>query len=216
MTVLQKSGKCEQERGKAQELTQMPQFPWIALLLPRTPKATKAIRAQQGRLSDFAQKEDSSSTKISEMNERSDVATRNVALPDFVIHKEMCRLGAFAKNEDWDNVLKMLVHNPDLALERMPSGSSILHRAILSKGPINSRLRVMRRILRTTPQTARLKNCFGSLPIHLICTGENRKSQEIREDLIKEVARSFPDGLVTPGGKEHRTPLHSLLKGERT
>lgn len=89
--------------------------------------------------------------------------------------------------------------------------TTILHQAITSKGDTEARSRVIRTILEIAPQAAKIKNGYGSLPLHVIAQRNTKMDAPTKEFLIIELVRSFQGALLIQGGVGKRTPLHIIF-----
>jgi len=124
----------------------------------------------------------------------------------------------YCQANKWSKVFSIVQEDPALGL--MPVlmknfiNTSIIHQAITSKGDTFQRARVIRQILRQTPQAAGMTNGFGSLPLHVIAQRNTKMKAQVKEDLMYELVKAYPDGLTLAGGKGKRTPLHVLFTGK--
>jgi hypothetical protein len=79
---------------------------------------------------------------------------------------QLCRI------DDWGSVLTYLESNPTIGITPMVMDNhittTVLHQAITSKGDTELRAQLIRKILKKTPEAAKIKNGYGSLPLHVI------------------------------------------------
>lgn len=86
--------------------------------------------------------------------------------------------------------------------------TTVLHQAIVSKGKIETRAQVVTTILQQTPEAARLRNGYGSLPLHVIAQRNTKLTSTVKEQLMIRLITANPDALQEAGGVGRRTPLH--------
>ena len=91
--------------------------------------------------------------------------------------------------------------------------TTVLHQLISAKGHQESRAKLIRCILASTPTAASVPNGFGSLPIHVIAQRNTNFSAATKEALMYDLLRAYPEALAVAGGKGKRTPLHILFTG---
>lgn len=131
--------------------------------------------------------------------------------------KEMDAVFQLCRRDDWKGVLAYIDRNPWVATTLMVMDNNItttcLHQAITSKADIQDRAAVIRRILQLTPQAARIKNGYGSLPLHVIAQRNTKMKSETKEELIVALVQAYPDALIEEGGVGKRTPLHIIFTG---
>ncbi len=63
-------------------------------------------------------------------------------------------------------------------------------------------------ILQQTPAAARIRNGYGSLPLHVIAQRNTKLTSSIKEELMTLLVHANPDALLEAGGPGGRTPLH--------
>ena len=85
------------------------------------------------------------------------------------------------------------------------------HQAITSKGDVNQRANVILQILAETPEAAKIKNGYGSLPLHVISQRNTKIDAKTKERLIIALIRAYPGALSEEGGVGRRTPLHIIF-----
>ncbi|GAX26233.1 hypothetical protein FisN_16Lh062 [Fistulifera solaris] len=116
------------------------------------------------------------------------------------------------RDNDWDEVLRILQERPSLALVSIAMENSVkttaLHQTIVSKGDVEKRTTVITTILQQTPAAARLRNGYGSLPLHVIAQRNTKLTSSIKEELMTLLVHANPDALLEAGGPGGRTPLH--------
>jgi hypothetical protein len=131
--------------------------------------------------------------------------------------KEMDVVFHLCRRDDWKGVLAQIERNPWISITPMIMDNNItttcLHQAITSKASIQDRAKVIRRILEVSPEAARIKNGYGSLPLHVIAQRNTKMKSETKEELIFELVRAYPGALVEEGGVGKRTPLHIIFTG---
>jgi hypothetical protein len=131
--------------------------------------------------------------------------------------KEMDAVFQLCRRDDWKGVLACIDRNPWVATTPMVMDNNItttcLHQAITSKADIQDRAAVIRRILHLTPQAARIKNGYGSLPLHVIAQRNTKMKSDTKEELIVALVQAYPDALIEEGGVGKRTPLHIIFTG---
>lgn len=116
------------------------------------------------------------------------------------------------RDNSWDEVLRVLQERPALAMAKIAMDNFVitttLHQAIVSKGNVETRAQVITTILRQTPESARLRNGYGSLPLHVIAQRNTKLTSQIKEQLMELLIATNPDALLEAGGVGRRTPLH--------
>ena len=116
------------------------------------------------------------------------------------------------RKDDWKTVLRHVNANPLMGLSEMTMDNhiktTIIHQAITSKSKISDRALVIQTVLKLTPKAATIKNGYGSLPLHVICQRNTKMNSRIKETLIYDLIKAFPQGLNEEGGVGRRTPLH--------
>jgi hypothetical protein len=116
------------------------------------------------------------------------------------------------RKDDWKTVLRYVSANPLIALSEMTMDNhiktTIIHQAITSKSKISDRALVIQSVLKLTPKAATIKNGYGSLPLHVICQRNTKMNSQIKETLIYDLIKAFPQALNEEGGVGRRTPLH--------
>lgn len=122
---------------------------------------------------------------------------------------------ALCRENQWEKVLACIKEQPDLgskivAMENYIT-TTIIHKAITSKGDAIGRAEVISTILRQTPAAARLKNGYGSLPLHVIAQRNTKMSAKAKEAIIKELIGAYPEAVTQYGGIGGRTPLHIIF-----
>lgn len=136
-------------------------------------------------------------------------------------HVDKHELGAIfqlCRTDRWSEVLAKQQQKPWIALTPMTMDNhittTILHQAITSKGNTGLRAKVILSILEKTPQAARIKNGYGSLPLHVIAQRNTKIDSSTKEKLIFELIRVNKGALTEEGGVGKRTPLHIIFTGE--
>jgi hypothetical protein len=85
---------------------------------------------------------------------------------------EMDAVFVMCRNNQWRSVLNSVRSCPQIAVTGMTMQNhittTVLHQAITSKGDTKLRAQVVEAILDVTPEAAKIKNGYGSLPIHVI------------------------------------------------
>jgi hypothetical protein len=131
--------------------------------------------------------------------------------------EEMHAVFSMCRQNQWNSVLNSVRSNPLIPVTSMIMdnhiSTTILHQAITSKGDTKIRARVIREILDMTPQAARIKNGYGSLPLHVIAQRNTKMDSTTKELLINKLAQSYKGALVEEGGVGKRTPLHIIFTG---
>jgi hypothetical protein len=93
----------------------------------------------------------------------------------------------FCHGSKWNKVLEYVNQDPLIGTRSMImdnlNTTTIIHQAITSKGDAAVRARVISTIIKHTPEAARIKNGFGSMPLYLIA---NRTSSTNSLMLIPE------------------------------
>jgi hypothetical protein len=116
------------------------------------------------------------------------------------------------RQDEWKVVLDYVRANPSMALTEMTMDNhiktTILHQAITSKSKISDRALVIQTVLELVPKAASIKNGYGSLPLHVICQRNTKMNSQIKEALIHDLIKAFPQALEEEGGVGQRTPLH--------
>lgn len=75
------------------------------------------------------------------------------------------------------------------------------------------RARVIRQIIKTTPQAAAIKNGYGSLPLHVIAQRNTKMDAQAKEKLIFDLVTAYKGALFEEGGVGKRCPLHIIFTG---
>ena len=126
--------------------------------------------------------------------------------PDMVAIFAMCR------KDEWGRLWTEVKTNPCVATTAMVMdnhiSTTILHQAITSKADTADRAKVIQTILELAPEAAKIKNGYGSLPLHVISQRNTKMDSQTKELLIHQLVRVYPDALVQEGGVGKRTPLH--------
>jgi len=121
----------------------------------------------------------------------------------------MCR------GNQWESVFNSIRSNRLIATTAMTMANNIsttiLHQAITSKGDIKKRAKVIQDILRFSPEAARMKNGYGSLPLHVISQRNLKMKSKIKVELIRNLIDAYPESVTQPGGVGLRTPLHIIF-----
>ena len=124
------------------------------------------------------------------------------------------------KDNQWMSVLDIIKNNPLLSTKKIimknKISSTILHQAIISKGDdIYIRTEVIEEILSSCykSEAARMKNGYGSLPLHVIAQRSVRFDCGTKEMLIKKIMNAYPEAVNQKGGVNKRTPFHSIFAG---
>mmetsp|Transcript_20948 Transcript_20948/g.31038 ORF Transcript_20948/g.31038 Transcript_20948/m.31038 type:complete len:371 (+) Transcript_20948:239-1351(+) len=116
------------------------------------------------------------------------------------------------RKNDWDDTLQLLHKNPEISTGIMIMNNNIkttiLHQAITSKGDKKARAIIMKTILDRFPEAAKIKNGYGSLPLHVICQRNTNIQSETKEMLVYKLMEVYPEALVVRGGMGGRTPIH--------
>ena len=86
--------------------------------------------------------------------------------------EEMHAIFRMCRKNQWNSVLSCIQDNAMIPLTSIIMdnhiSTTILHQAITSKGDTEARARVIRAILEIAPGAAKIKNGYGSLPLHVI------------------------------------------------
>ena len=131
--------------------------------------------------------------------------------------EEMHAIFLMCRKNQWKSVLSCIQDNPMIPLTSMIMdnhiSTTILHQAITSKGDTEARARVIRAILEIAPGAAKIKNGYGSLPLHVIAQRNTKMDSATKELLICDLVRSFSGALLIEGGVGKRTPLHIIFTG---
>jgi hypothetical protein len=132
--------------------------------------------------------------------------------------EDMDRVFALCRNCDWLGVLSLIQALPHAATTPMilenHISTSLLHQAITSKGDTDVRAQVIITILQQTPSAARMRNGYGSLPLHVIAQRNTKLNSPTKERLMYALVNAFPGALVEKGGVGKRTPLHIIFTGK--
>lgn len=130
---------------------------------------------------------------------------------------DMKRVFSLCRDDRWKEILQRLEDNPMIALTPMVMvnhiSSTVLHQAITSRGDLVARERVIRHVLRVTPQATSMRNGYGSLPLHVIAQRNTKIAARVKEQLIDLLVQANPQALLEPGGVGRRTPLHIIFTG---
>ena len=131
---------------------------------------------------------------------------------------EMKKIFKLCRKDGWDSILQHLIDNPAVGVTLMTMDNhittTITHQAITSKGEVLKRAKVVEQILATRPDAAKIKNGYGSLPLHVICQRNTKMTSRVKERLIFQLINAFPGALIEEGGTGKRTPLHIIFTGE--
>lgn len=121
------------------------------------------------------------------------------------------------RSDCWIDILAIQKRKPWIALATMTMdnhiATTVLHQAITSRGDTKIRADVILAILKATPQAARIKNGYGSLPLHVIAQRNTKMKASIKEEIIVELIQAYPEALKEEGGVGKRTPLHIIFTG---
>jgi hypothetical protein len=138
--------------------------------------------------------------------------------PPVVDRSELDAAFQLCRTDQWRKVLTMVQQRPWMALTPMIMdnhiATTILHQAITSKGNTMLRAKVVSTILEATPQAARIKNGYGSLPLHVIAQRNTRIDAQTKERLILQLIHAYTGALTEEGGVGKRTPLHIIFTGK--
>lgn len=134
--------------------------------------------------------------------------------------EEMADVFQLCRTDNWTAVLRCLQEKPWIAVTPMIMdnhiATTVVHQAITSKGSTELRAKVIRQILRVTPQAAAIKNGYGSLPLHVIAQRNTRMDAQTKEKLIFDLVAAYKGALTEEGGVGKRTPLHIIFTGTYT
>jgi hypothetical protein len=122
----------------------------------------------------------------------------------------MCRAS------QWDRVLSLLEQTPSIALEMLKmdnnNSTTVLHQVITTRSPnTQPRFDVIKHILKETPEAARIKNGFGSLPLHVVAQRNIKLDAATKEKVILALVDAYPGALFVEGGVGRRSPLHIVF-----
>jgi hypothetical protein len=138
--------------------------------------------------------------------------------PQPVSRDEMNAVFQLCRNNQWQQVLHYVQHNPTLAVTPMTMdnhiSTTLLHQTITSKGDVGLRAQVITTILQTAPQAATIKNGYGSLPLHQIAQRNTKMDAQTKERLIFQLVQAYKEALKIEGGVGKRTPLHIIFTGK--
>ena len=133
---------------------------------------------------------------------------------------EMALVFQLCRSDQWKKINGLLTKEPWIALAPMTMDNNItttvLHQAITSRGNIQHRALVMENILAWTPKAARLKNGYGSLPLHVIAQRNTKINTAVKERIVLKLIAAYEDALMEEGGPGKRTPLHIIFTGTLT
>lgn len=129
----------------------------------------------------------------------------------------MERLFRLCRENKWNQILEYanqypLIGNHNMTMDNHIT-TTIIHQAITSKGDTAVRARVISAILKSTPEAAKTKNGYGSMPLHVIAQRNTKIDSTTKERLINEIIDAYPDALTEAGGVGKRTPLHIIFTG---
>jgi hypothetical protein len=131
--------------------------------------------------------------------------------------EEIDVLFQLCRSDEWHAVLEQVQQKPWIATTQMAMDNhittTIVHQAITSKGNTAIRAEVISTILNATPQTAAIKNGYGSLPLHVICQRNTKIDAQTKERLVFQMVPCYPAALTEQGGVGKRTPLHIIFTG---
>lgn len=134
-----------------------------------------------------------------------------------VDREELDEVFLLCRADEWRKVLAIVQQKPAISLSPMIMDNhittTILHQAITSKGNTGLRAKVVTTILDATPQAARIKNGYGSLPLHVIAQRNTKIDSQTKEKLILKLIKAYRGALTEQGGVGKRTPLHIIFTG---
>ena len=101
---------------------------------------------------------------------------------------EMQAVFIMCRHNQWNSVLNCIRGNHLIPVTSMTMdnhiSTTILHQAITSKGDVQARARIIQEILEIAPEAARIKNGYGSLPLHVISQRNTKLDARTKEFLI--------------------------------
>ena len=127
----------------------------------------------------------------------------------------LLEVSQLCRDSDWEAVLDRVIRHPEVATAKLMMdnhiATTLLHKAITSKGNTILRANVISTVLRQTPHAARLTNGYGSLPLHVISQRNTKMASATKEALMNQLIQAYPDAVLQPGGVGKRTPLHVIF-----
>lgn len=142
---------------------------------------------------------------------------RAAEMKPHVDQNELNQVFQFCRSDQWKKVHEMVIKKPWIALAPMTMDNhittTILHQAITSKGNIQQRAQLIEEILTCTPEAAKVKNGYGSLPLHVIAQRNTKIDAQTKERLIFKLIEAYEGALTQEGGPGKRTPLHIIFTG---
>ena len=126
--------------------------------------------------------------------------------------EKMSYIFQLCRENEWVTVLSEVEEWPAISTTAMIMdnhiSTTIIHQAVTSKGNTQERAEVIRRVLTLAPKAAKMKNGYGSLPLHVISQRNTKMDSKTKEALIYMLMDAYPRALMEEGGVGRRTPLH--------
>ncbi|KAL3914137.1 MAG: hypothetical protein SGILL_006219 [Bacillariaceae sp.] len=130
---------------------------------------------------------------------------------------EMKAVFVMCRKNQWRSVLNSVRSCGQIGTTSMTMqnhiATTVLHQAITSKGDTKLRALVVEAILDVTPWAAKVKNGYGSLPLHVVAQRNTKMNSATKDKIIRKLVKAFPGALLEPGGVGKRTPIHIIFTG---